>query len=352
MNIKKILGRAVLVAGLVTATTVPQIASADCQGASGTVPNSLRTDCTAYETSCGDSDFRSCGWWGYGPAGIRYPFYLWNGSGGCGDFDQNSGSDCGWSNGWGCGWGCGWNGDWNQGSGNGNGGCGSDDGSLNGGGSDCGGNGSEGVGPDDGDGNGSGSEGVGPDDGDGNGSEGVGPDDGDGNGSEGVGPDGDGNGSEGVGPDGDNGNNDDSDDNDGWNDDDTSGGAVSAYAAEVADLVNQERAENGLNALSYDGALGKLAQMKAEDMAENNYFSHQSPTYGSAFDMMKEYGVSYRSAGENIARGQKTPSSVMDSWMNSSGHRANILSSSYSSIGVGYAVADDGRAYWVQIFKG
>ena len=68
--------------------------------------------------------------------------------------------------------------------------------------------------------------------------------------------------------------------------------------------------------------------------------------------MMKEYGVSYRSAGENIARGQKTPSSVMDSWMNSSGHRANILSSSYSSIGVGYAVADDGRAYWVQIFKG
>lgn len=62
-------------------------------------------------------------------------------------------------------------------------------------------------------------------------------------------------------------------------------------------------------------------------MAENNYFSHQSPTYGSAFDMMQSAGVSYRSAGENIARGQKTPAAVMDSWMNSQGHRENILSS-------------------------
>ena len=86
-------------------------------------------------------------------------------------------------------------------------------------------------------------------------------------------------------------------------------------------------------------------------MAENNYFSHQSPTYGSAFDMMQSAGVSYRSAGENIARGQKTPAAVMDSWMNSQGHRENILSSSYTSIGVGYAVDDSGRACWVQIFQ-
>ena len=128
--------------------------------------------------------------------------------------------------------------------------------------------------------------------------------------------------------------------------------SVSSYASQVADIVNQERAAKGLSSLSYDSSLARLAQLKAEDMAKNNYFSHQSPTYGSAFDMMKTYGVSYRSAGENIARGQKTPSAVMDSWMNSSGHKANILSTSYSSIGVGYAVDANGRACWVQMFKG
>ena len=129
-------------------------------------------------------------------------------------------------------------------------------------------------------------------------------------------------------------------------------GAVSSYASEVADIVNQERTSQGLSPLSYDSQLAELAQKKAEDMAENGYFSHQSPTYGSAFDMMNEAGISYRSAGENIARGQRTPEAVMDSWMNSSGHRANILSSSYSSVGVGYAEDENGTAYWVQMFLG
>ena len=133
---------------------------------------------------------------------------------------------------------------------------------------------------------------------------------------------------------------------------DSSSGTVSSYASEVADIVNQERASQGLSALSYDSSLAELAQKKAEDMAENGYFSHQSPTYGSAFDMMNEAGISYRSAGENIARGQRTPEAVMDSWMNSSGHRANILSSSYSSLGVGYAEDENGTAYWVQMFLG
>ena len=132
----------------------------------------------------------------------------------------------------------------------------------------------------------------------------------------------------------------------------TSGNQSSSYGSEVTDLVNQQRSAQGLSPLSYDSELTKLAQLKAEDMAENNYFSHQSPTYGSAFDMMQSAGVSYRSAGENIARGQKTPAAVMDSWMNSQGHRENILSLSYTSIGVGYAVDDSGRACWVQIFKG
>ena len=140
-------------------------------------------------------------------------------------------------------------------------------------------------------------------------------------------------------------------------DENTSGGNTSedqssSYGSAVADLVNQQRSAKGLPSLSYDAELTRLAQMKAEDMAENNYFSHQSPAYGSAFDMLSSAGVSYRSAGENIARGQKTPEAVMDSWMNSQGHRENILSSSYTSIGVGYAADSSGRICWVQIFKG
>lgn len=125
-----------------------------------------------------------------------------------------------------------------------------------------------------------------------------------------------------------------------------------SMAGQVVNLVNKERKANGLSALSSDSQLAKLAQLKAEDMAKNGYFSHTSPTYGSAFDMMKTYGVSYKTAGENIAKGQKTAASVMDGWMNSSGHRANILKSDYTKIGVGYAKSPDGTTYWVQIFKG
>ena len=135
--------------------------------------------------------------------------------------------------------------------------------------------------------------------------------------------------------------------------DSTSGSVVSgSMTSQVVTLVNKERASNGLQSLASDRQLAKLAQMKAEDMAKNGYFSHISPTYGSAFDMMKKYGVSYKTAGENIAKGQKTAQSVMNGWMNSSGHRANILKSDYTKIGVGCAKASDGTTYWVQIFKG
>ena len=134
---------------------------------------------------------------------------------------------------------------------------------------------------------------------------------------------------------------------------DATGFVVSgSMTSQVVTLVNKERASNGLQSLASDSQLAKLAQMKAEDMAKNGYFSHISPTYGSAFDMMKTYGVSYKTAGENIAKGQKTAQSVMNGWMNSSGHRANILKSDYTKIGVGYAKASDGTTYWVQIFKG
>ena len=128
--------------------------------------------------------------------------------------------------------------------------------------------------------------------------------------------------------------------------------SVNSMEKQVASLTNSKRKASGLGNLTLDSQLSKLARMKAEDMAKKGYFSHTSPTYGSAFDMMKKYGVSYRTAGENIAKGQKTPEAVMNGWMNSSGHRANILSSAYTHIGVGYAKDSKGNTYWVQIFKG
>ena len=84
-------------------------------------------------------------------------------------------------------------------------------------------------------------------------------------------------------------------------------------------------------------------------MKDNRYFSHTSPVYGSPFQMIKSFGITYRSAGENIARGQATPKAVVDAWMNSSGHRANILNASFTQIGVGYVAS--GR-YWTQMFIG
>lgn len=128
--------------------------------------------------------------------------------------------------------------------------------------------------------------------------------------------------------------------------------APSGYASEVFDLINSQRSANGQSALTYSAEAAKVAQAKAEDMAAGNYFSHTSPTYGSAFDMLKANGVSYSSAGENIAKGQTSPSSVMKAWMNSSGHRANILSSSYKSVGIGCAADSSGTLYWVQVFIG
>ena len=125
--------------------------------------------------------------------------------------------------------------------------------------------------------------------------------------------------------------------------------AVSAYEQEVIRLVNEIRVQNGLKALTYNWELGRVARYKSQDMRENGYFSHTSPVYGSPFQMMKSFGISYRSAGENIAKGQKSPEAVVDAWMSSSGHRANILNASFTEIGVGYVA--DGR-YWTQMFVG
>lgn len=125
---------------------------------------------------------------------------------------------------------------------------------------------------------------------------------------------------------------------------------LGAYQQQVVDLVNKERRAAGLSELKVNAKLSQVAEVKAADMRDKNYFSHTSPTYGSPFDMMKQFGITYKSAGENIAKGQKTPQSVMNGWMNSQGHRENILSSSYTEIGVGYVTDNKGNTYWVQMF--
>ncbi|MFJ7636866.1 CAP domain-containing protein [Peribacillus sp. NPDC097264] len=124
---------------------------------------------------------------------------------------------------------------------------------------------------------------------------------------------------------------------------------LSAFEQEVVTLTNAERAKQGLAALEIDTELSKVARAKSQDMKDNNYFDHNSPTYGSPFDMMKQFGISYTSAGENIAQGQQTPEEVVEAWMNSQGHRENIMNASFTHIGVGYVESGN---YWTQQFIG
>ncbi|HFK1784301.1 CAP domain-containing protein [Bacillus cereus] len=123
--------------------------------------------------------------------------------------------------------------------------------------------------------------------------------------------------------------------------------SLSEFEQRVVELTNAERAKQGLPALKIDTELSKVARIKSEDMQKNNYFDHNSPTYGSPFDMMKKFGISYTSAGENIAQGQRTPEEVVQAWMNSAGHRANILNNGFTHIGVGYVESGN---YWTQQF--
>jgi uncharacterized YkwD family protein len=127
---------------------------------------------------------------------------------------------------------------------------------------------------------------------------------------------------------------------------------ILAIEREVVRLVNIERAKKGLQPLKISEKLSKVARTKSQDMKDNHYFSHESPTYGSPFDMLKHFGVSYQTAGENIAAGQPTAAAVVDGWMNSQGHRENILHPSYTHIGVGYVSGGDYGTYWTQLFTG
>ena len=122
---------------------------------------------------------------------------------------------------------------------------------------------------------------------------------------------------------------------------------VAGYAAQVAKLVNAERAKYGLPALTWDSTVSAAAQVRAQEIVEN--FSHTRPDGSSCFTALQQNGVNYRGAGENIAYGQSSPEAVVAAWMASPGHRANILQEKFTTIGVGYHL-NGGTPYWTQFF--
>ncbi|MBM7586587.1 putative YkwD family protein [Bacillus pakistanensis] len=122
------------------------------------------------------------------------------------------------------------------------------------------------------------------------------------------------------------------------------------FVQEVIDLTNKEREKNGLSSLKSDSELSNVAQVKSEDMVNKDYFSHTSPTYGSPFEMMENFGIEYSTAAENIAAGQNSPEAVVNAWMKSSGHRKNILNKQVTHIGVGISQDQSQGIYWTQMF--
>lgn len=126
------------------------------------------------------------------------------------------------------------------------------------------------------------------------------------------------------------------------------GTAESSYARQVLDLVNRERAAAGLSALSWSDKLAEAADIRAKEMV--SLCAHTRPNGTNCFTVLGECGISYRTAGENIAWGQRTPEQVVTDWMNSPGHRANILNSKFGKLGVGYRKESNGYTYWTQLF--
>ncbi|WP_232725463.1 CAP domain-containing protein [Bacillus sp. FJAT-44742] len=122
------------------------------------------------------------------------------------------------------------------------------------------------------------------------------------------------------------------------------------FVKEVIRLTNEERDHHGLNLLEEYDKLSKVAHLKSEDMRNEGYFSHNSPTYGSPFDMMISQGINFQGAGENLAAGQTSPEQVVEEWMASPGHQDNILRSDFTHIGVGYVEGGANGSYWTQMF--
>lgn len=131
----------------------------------------------------------------------------------------------------------------------------------------------------------------------------------------------------------------------------TTSTSLSADELETFNLINQQRINNGLPALKIDEEVQRVARIKAQDMVDNNYFAHNSPTYGTPFNMLKNFGISYNTAGENIA-GNSNNNSAVTAWMNSSGHRANILNNSYNYTGIGIVTSPKYGKIYVQMFIG
>lgn len=127
--------------------------------------------------------------------------------------------------------------------------------------------------------------------------------------------------------------------------------AMNSDEKEVFNLINRQRTNNGLQALKIDNEVQKVARIKAEDMVSNNYFSHNSPTYGTPFDMLKSFKISYKTAGENIAANSNNTAAV-NAWMNSSGHKANILNSNFNYTGIGVVTSKKYGKMFVQMFIG
>lgn len=125
---------------------------------------------------------------------------------------------------------------------------------------------------------------------------------------------------------------------------------LSAVEMEVVRLVNVERQKEGLAPFTASSELSNVARKKSEDMATNNYFGHTSPTYGSSSNMMKTFGIKFNMTGENIAKGQLSAQSVVKGWMNSPGHRDNIMNPRFNTIGVGFYQSGNGANHWTQMF--
>lgn len=148
-----------------------------------------------------------------------------------------------------------------------------------------------------------------------------------------------------------NSNNSGSNTNSGSNSNTTTVATLTADEQETVNLINQQRQNQGLSALKVDAELQRVARIKAQDMVDNNYFSHTSPIYGSPFDMLKSFKVSYKTAAENIA-GNSSNSAAVNAWMNSPGHKANILNGSYQYTGIGVVSSPTYGKVYVQMFIG
>lgn len=131
----------------------------------------------------------------------------------------------------------------------------------------------------------------------------------------------------------------------------TTNSTLTADEQETFNLINKQRTNNGLQALKIDNEVQTVARVKAQDMVNNNYFSHNSPTYGTPFEMLNKYKVSYKTAGENIA-GNSSNSAAVTAWMNSSGHKANILNSNFNYTGIGVVKSNKYGKIYVQMFIG